>query len=74
MAWLDDNSRGRKRRVMAGGLGSSSPWQDMIDVIMEAHPQALRTSAGVHDRHGPRDRSAINGKAKTNSTTCVRLR
>ena len=78
MAWLDDDIRGRKRekerRGVAGGLGSSSPWWDAVDVIMEAHTQAL---ANRHARSRPAwavRRSAINDKATASPTTCARQR
>ena len=41
MARLDGGSIGRKRererRGVAGGLGSASPWRDVVGVIVEAH-------------------------------------
>ena len=78
MARFDSGNRGRKRererQGAVGGLGLASPWRDAVGVIVEAHAQALRTSARFHDQHGPRDRSAINGKATVSSTTCAQQR
>ena len=53
VARLDGSNRERERRGAIGGLSLGSPWRDAVGVIVEARAQTLRTSAHVHDRHGP---------------------
>ena len=72
MARLDDGSRGRKRererQGATGGLGSSTPWRDAVDVIVQAHAQAIADRRAHSRLTWPARRSAINDKATVSLT------
>jgi hypothetical protein len=63
--------RGKRGMGRDRWLSMASPWRGAIGVIVEAHTQVLRSIVHVHNRLGPRGRSAINGMATASMATLL---